>query len=160
VIPVNSPEIRRIEPETVAYIVMHGPYSQTPEGYGMLYGWIAQHGLTPTGMPAAVYLTMPSEVPEAEAVWELWAPVAGDAAETPPDESGVGIKHSQAVTVASAMHVGPYETVAPTYEMLFGWIMANGYRPAGPPMEVYYSDPATVAPEEYRTEIRVPVVAT
>ncbi len=56
------------------------------------------------------------------------------------------------------MHKGPYETVAPTYEDLWTWIGANGYRIAGPPMEIYFSDPNKVAPEEYLTEIQMPVV--
>ncbi|MDP2299445.1 MAG: GyrI-like domain-containing protein [Coriobacteriia bacterium] len=152
-------EIKQSEAHTVVYLPMRGAYAQTPEGYGQLYGWIAQHGLTPAGMPTAVYLTMPSEVPESEALWELWAPVAGDAAEQEPDASGVGVRLVPAATVASTMHVGPYETVAPTYDALRTWIAAQGYRPTGPPIEVYYSDPATVAPEEYVTEIRIPIAA-
>jgi effector-binding domain-containing protein len=35
---------------------------------------------------------------------------------------------------------------------------AKGYRMAGPPMERYYSDPEKVPPEEYRTEVLLPVV--
>lgn len=154
-----DPEIKQIEAQTVAFLEMRGEYAQTPEGYGQLYGWIAQQGLASEGMPAAVYLTMPPEVPESEARWELLAPVAGAPAEREPDASGIGIRHTGPVTVASVMHVGPYETVAPTYEMLFKWIAQGGYHPAGPPMEVYYSDPATVSPEKYRTEVRVPVIA-
>jgi effector-binding domain-containing protein len=150
-------EVKQTESMTVAYIVMHGPYAQTPEGYGRLYGWIAMHGMQPVGMPSAVYLTMPSEVPEAEAVWELWAPVAGEAAESAPDESGIGIKRVEPCTVASTMHKGPYESVEPTYDALFAWITGNGYRPSGPPSETYFSDPANTPPEEYLTEIQVPV---
>jgi effector-binding domain-containing protein len=55
------------------------------------------------------------------------------------------------------MHVGPYESVGPTYEMLMRGIAETGYVACGPPMERYYSDPAEVPPEEYRTEIVMPV---
>lgn len=151
-----EPSIITTESITVAYLTMRGTYAQTPEGYERLYGWIGEHGLQPAGMPAAVYLTMPSEVPEAEAVWELWAPVTA-AEEAPPDTSRIGLKHVPATLAAHAMHKGPYETVAPTYEMLWRWIGENGYVPAGPPMERYYSDPAEVPPEEYLTEVVVPV---
>lgn len=151
-------EITKTDPQTVAYITMHGPYSQTPEGYGMLYGWVAQHGLTPTGMPAAVYLTMPGvDQSQADAIWELWAPVVGDLTELAPDETGIGIKRIGSLTVASTMHRGPYESVGPTYETLFTWIAGNGYRPDGPPAEFYYSDPDETPPEEYLTEVRIPV---
>lgn len=153
----TEPSIIMTEPVTVAYIPMRGAYAQTPEGFGRLYGWIGQHGLQPVGMPAAVYLTMPSETPEPEAIWELWAPIAGTAEEAGPDASGIGIKHVLATLAASAMHKGPYETVEPTYAMLWRWIGENGYAPDGPPMERYYSDPAEVPPEEYLTEIVMPV---
>ena len=153
----TEPRIITTDPVTVAFIVMHGPYAQTPEGFGRLYGWIGQHRLQPVGMPTAVYFTMPAETPEAESLWELWAPVAGAAGEVAPDASGVGIKSVPATLAVSAMHKGPYDTVAPTYELLWRWIGENGYVPAGAPMERYYSDPAEVPPEEYMTEIVMPV---
>lgn len=152
-----APSVITTEPMTVAFISMRGPYAQTPEGFGRLCGWIRQRALQPVGMPAAVYLTMPSETPESEALWELWAPIAEGTEEVPPDSSGIGIKRVPATLAASAMHKGPYETVAPTYQMLWRWIGENGYAPAGPPMERYYSDPAEVPPEEYLTEIVMPV---
>lgn len=153
----TEPTIVTTEPTAVAFITMHGPYAQAPEGYGRLYGWIGQHALVPGGMPAAVYLTVPSETPEPDAVWEVWAPIAGDVAEADPDASGVGVRHVPAVTAASLMHKGPYETVEPSYRELWSWIAENGYVPDGPPMERYYSDPAEVPPEEYLTQILIPV---
>lgn len=150
-------DVRTTDPETVAFLEMHGAYSQTPEGYGRLYGWIAQHGLEPCGMPGAVYLTMPSDVPEPDARWELWAPVAGNPEEMPPDEDGVGIKRVPETLVISAMHRGPYETLAPRYDAIWEYMSGHGYVPDGPPMERYYSDPETVAPEDYLTEILIPV---
>lgn len=152
-----EPSISTTEPMTVAFIPMRGPYAQTPDGFGRLYGWIGKHGLQPAGMPAAVYLTMPSETPETDALWELWAPVMGPAEEMAPDASGIGIKHVPATLAASAIHKGPYDTVAPTYAMLWAWIPEQGYVPDGPPMERYLSDPAEVPPEEYLTEIVMPV---
>lgn len=154
----SSPEIKVADAQTVAYLTMAGPYTQTPEGYGRLYGWISQHGLVPSGMPRAVYLTMPPETPEEVAVWELWAPIAGNPPESEPDDAGVGVKHLAAMTVVSAMHKGPYETVGPTYEEMWAWIGGNGYQIAGPPMEIYFSDPNKVLPEEYLTEIQMPVM--
>lgn len=153
----SDPRVVTTEPETVAFIEMHGAYSQTPEGFGRLYGWIAQHGLTPAGMPAAAYLTIPSEVPEELSRWELWAPVASGPAALPPDEEGVGIKHVPAMLAISTMHIGPYETVEPTYREIWAFMAAEGYARAGPPVERYYSDPAQAPPEKYRTEIVIPV---
>ena len=148
--------IKETEPMTVAVLAMRGPYDQIPEGYGRLYGWIAQHGLEPVGMPQAVYLTAPDQVPESDALWELWAPVAGEA-EIAADEEGVGTRRLPAMTVASTMHKGPYETIAPTYTALASWVSERGYAMAGPPREVYYSDPDVVQPQDYLTEIVFPV---
>ena len=151
----TDPATVALEPSTVAVLRMTGEYSQTPEGLGRLYGWVAGHGLQPVGMPASVYLTMPGE--PGEAVWELWAPVAGDVAAAEPDESGVEIRHVPGHEAVSAMHIGPYETIGPTYESAMRWMAAEGYEMAGPPMERYYSDPHEVPPEEYRTEVLLPV---
>jgi effector-binding domain-containing protein len=152
-----EPTIKQADAQTVAFKVMRGPYSQTPQGYAALYGWIGQHGLRPSGMPQAVYLTSPDETPEAEAVWELWAPIAPVDAEIPADETGIGVRHVEAQTVAATMHRGPYEEIAPTYERLFAWIPTQACAVCGPPREIYFSDPAEVPPEEYLTEVQVPV---
>lgn len=154
-----QPEIKMSEPVTVAFIHKQGSYEQIPEGYGQLYGWIAQHGLIPArdGAPMAVYLTDPAEASEAEAVWELWAPLAGNPASTEPDADGLGVKDIEPAWVASAMHHGPYESIEPTYDKLMDWIEAQGYRISGPYVEIYYSDPDETPPEEYLTEVRFPV---
>ena len=148
--------IKQTEPTTVAYIAMRGAYSQTPEGFGRLYGWVAEHGMQPTGMPYAVYYTSPADTPESEALWELRAPVAGPS-EMEPDSEGRGVQLVPAMTVASTTHIGPYDTIAPTYAALADWVSHQGYRMAGPPAEFYFSDPKEVPPEEYVTEVQFPV---
>lgn len=153
-----SAELKQIEPQNVAFVIMHGAYDQIPEGYGRLYGWLALHGIAPQGMPQAVYLTDPASVPVEEAVFELWAPVAPDQPEMSANEDGIGIKLVPSTLVAAAMHVGPYETIERTYESLWAWIGGQGHAPAGPPAEVYFSDPEETRPEEYLTEVRVPVL--
>lgn len=149
--------IKQTYPMTVAFISMRGPYAQIPEAFGRLDDWLSERGLMPAGMPEGVYLNDPQCTPGAEAVWELWAPVADG---TPPFEAGddgLGVKVVPAGTVVSAMHRGPYDTIAPIYDALAGWVAANGYVLAGPPREIYYSDPDEVAPEETLTEVQFPV---
>jgi len=58
------------------------------------------------------------------------------------------------------MHKGEYETISTSYDELMAWVMANGYQIVGPPEELYYSDPATTRPQDYLTEIRIPVAKT
>lgn len=152
--------IKHTDPMTVAFLVMHGPYSQTPKGYTKLYGWLGEQGMMPTGMPSSVFFTQPDQVPEADALWEIRAPVAGSVQTADPDENGLGVKHVEATMVASVTHKGPYDSMEPTYQSLARWITENSYEVNGPSEEIYHSDPAEVAPEEYLTEVRFPVKKT
>lgn len=152
-----EPSIKQAEPMTVAYVAMSGSYEQIPLAMGTLYTWVSERRLHPVGIPMGVYLTDPGGAPESEAVWEVWAPVAGEPADEGPDTRGLGIKKLPAMMVASVVHRGPYDTVAPTYSALEAWVAEQGYTVAGPPREAYMSDPATVPPEEYLTEVQFPV---
>lgn len=149
--------IEHTDPVTVAYLEMHGAFSQIPQALGRLYGWVQERSLVPGGMPRAVYYTIPEQVPEEAAFWEVQAPLIGDAEDQVPDESGLGIKHIGPETHAVAVHTGPYETIGPVYSELGAWVEDQGFRMAGAPLEVYLSDPAKVPPSEYVTEIRFPV---
>lgn len=153
----EEPQVKYIDAMTVAYKRMRGMYSSTPAGLGELYGFVGREGLAPVGMPTGVYLTMPDVVPEPEAQWELWAPVASDAAQRDEDASGIGIKVVPAAKVVSVMYTGPYDGVGPAYEAAMKWMSEHGHQPAGPPRELWYSDPDEVAPEDYVTEIQMPI---
>jgi len=157
-IAVFKPSVQNVEEQLVAYKMMVGEYSKTPEGLGELYRWIEASGIVPAGVPQAVYLTMPETSPESEALWELWAPVAGAVEEREPDDRGIGIKTVPATRSASLMYQGPYEDIGPEYARLWTWIAENSFVPSGPPRELWYSDPATTEPAEYLTEIQMPIV--
>ena len=60
---------------------------------------------------------------------------------------------------ASVLHVGPYETLSSAYDDLVAWIAGEGLAVAGPPREVYLSDPST-PPAAIRTVVEFPVVAS
>lgn len=61
-------------------------------------------------------------------------------------------------TVASIVHVGPYEGIAATYGRLRDWLVATGHGELGPMWEVYWTDPASEPdPSTWRTEIVVPL---
>jgi len=152
-----EPGIKTVESQLVVYKLMTGEYSKTPEGLGELYRWIGGSDISPAGMPQAVYLTMPETTPESEALWELWAPVAGDIPEREPDDRDIGVKRVPTVRAASLMYQGPYDGIGPSYTRLWTWIAENGFVPAGPPRELWYSDPAVTEPEDYLTEIQMPI---
>jgi len=77
--------------------------------------------------------------------------------EAEPDESGVGVKMTPALTVVSTIHKGPYDSVTPTYRTLWEWVEDNGYELSGAPMERYLNDPNDVGEDECLTEIIMPI---
>jgi effector-binding domain-containing protein len=60
-------------------------------------------------------------------------------------------------TVAWTMHRGPYEGIGAAYAAVWGWMEENGRESAGPMRDVYLTDPESVPPEEYLTEVQWPV---
>jgi effector-binding domain-containing protein len=63
-----------------------------------------------------------------------------------------------ATTVAWTMHHGPYEEVGPAYHTVTGWIQEHGHEIAGPPREVYLTDPGeTPDPADFLTEVQFPI---
>lgn len=149
--------VREWGPETCATLAMRGPFDQMPQAFERVYGWLQAQGHVPQGMPVAVYLNDPSEVEPADALWEIWAPIEQDAEQYGPDTEGLAIKRIPTMTVATTMHQGPYEGVAPAYERLGAWIADKGLQMAGPPMEAYLNDPYEVPPEQILTEVMMPV---
>lgn len=153
----NECTIREFGPATCATLAMRGPYDQMPHAFATVYGWLAAAGHTPQGMPVAVYLNDPATVAPAEALWELWAPIEPGATEVAPDAQGLAIKRIPTITIATTIHKGPYVQVRPAYERLTQWITEQGLHPSGPPMEAYLNEPGQAAPDEYLTEIMIPV---
>jgi effector-binding domain-containing protein len=148
--------IKKTDPATVAFISKKGLFSQIPEAFGKLYGWVGQKGYVPSGPPSGVYFNAPGQVPDSELMWELRAPIAGTVAASGPDKDGLGVKKVKGTLMASTMHKGPYEEIAAVYGALASSIAEKGYEMAGPPEEVYFSEP-TVLPKDILTEIRFPV---
>ena len=149
--------IKKTEPRTVAFIAMKGPFAQIPATFPKLYDWLREKGYDPVGPPYGVYFNSPEQVPAEQLLWEIHVPISGDVAPCGPDERGLGVKRVEGAEVASTMHKGPFHTVGETYGALVGWIMENGYQIAGPPEEVYLTDPAYTRAEELLTEVRFPV---
>lgn len=150
-------EIRTTEPATIAFKRMHGSFAQIPEAIKDLYVWAGMHFLQPGGGPSAVYYTVPQDGDDSDAEWEIYFPLARDSKPKEPDKKGRGVRHLEGKQVAVAVHKGSYESIADTYNQLGDWVVANGYRMAGPPEESYLSDPKDTAPEDYLTELRFPV---
>ena len=60
--------------------------------------------------------------------------------------------------MACVVHQGSFETIGNTFEVFFKWIRENNYVINGPLREIYHKgDWATDNPDEYITELQVPV---
>lgn len=118
--------------------------------FGEVYGHLGAAGAETDGPPFVIYHGMP-EGDEPFDV-EVCAPVAR-AVEVP---GGWTLQELPAGRFATLMHVGPYDTIGRTYEALSTWIGAHDLVAAGPPREVYLSEPSA-PPAETRTIIEFPV---
>ena len=73
------------------------------------------------------------------------------------NSDGIGVLTVPAGRFATVLHKGPYESIPAAYGLLFTWLAQQQIQPAGPPMEVYLSDPTETAEADLITEVRVPL---
>ena len=59
--------------------------------------------------------------------------------------------------VATTVHRGSYETIAPAYDALTGWIDSHDAHIAGPPREFYLNDPEDEAESGDRDRVPDPL---
>ena len=57
------------------------------------------------------------------------------------------------------LHLGPYENEPETFALMQAFACESGFKPAGPPHEIYLSDPRRVEPANLKTILRLPVSA-
>ena len=122
------------------------------QGFGLLGEAIGRAQVPIAGPPFLVMQEVIDEVTEGE--FELGFPVAG------PFEDAGEVRGAElpATTVAWTLHHGPYDEVGPAYHTLTGWIQEHGHEIAGPPREVYLTDPQeTPDPADYVTEVQFPI---
>jgi effector-binding domain-containing protein len=118
-----------------------------PQSFGALYQRIESAGVVPAGPPFVIYNSMGSP-------WDLdvCAPVAAAMSPSPD----FGYREMAASRVVSLLHVGPYDTLAATYEQIQDFIRDQGLEMAGPPREFYLSEPET-PPERTQTIVEWPI---
>ncbi len=118
--------------------------------FGEVYGHLGRLGVESEGPPFVIYHGKPDGDEPFDV--EVCAPVAR-AVEAP---RGWELQELPAGRFATLMHVGPYDTIGRTYDDLTSWLDSHDLAVAGPPREVYLSEPST-PPEQTRTIIEFPV---
>lgn len=121
-------------------------------GFGQLMPALGQAGIGPSGPPLIVYHEVIDDQTSGDI--EICIPVAEP---LPGEPGGVYSRELEGGMVATTVHHGRYEEIAPAYHTLTGWIAKNGYDIAGPPREIYLNDPQTVPPDDLQTRVEFPI---
>jgi effector-binding domain-containing protein len=120
------------EPLHVLILPMKGSYMQHPSAFERLGSYVAEHGISPQGPALARYFSDPS-TPEADLAWEVGFPVGPTAKAEAPFE----LKDIPGGLHAVHVHKGSYEELATAWPTFVEWVMSRGYRPAGPPLQLF-----------------------
>ena len=147
--------VTQVAPRAVAAVRIHTNPKQIAEhislGFGKLMQGLMRHNSRPAGVPMLIHHDVIDEDTEGDI--EVCVPIErafdGDAE--------VYSRELEGGEMATTLHCGPYDQIAPAYHALAGWIPANGYEIAGPPREIYLNDPRLVKPSDLLTRIEFPI---
>lgn len=146
--------MKEIKPFTYCSIAHKGPLTDMSGVIGQLMQAMQSQGLFASirGPMIGVYYNAPAQAKPEELSWEVGFEVSEQASPQAPLEK----KTWSYITVAAAVHIGPYAKAGETIQRLTDWIKAQGLTASGPVLERYMNNPMQVKPEELRTEIWIP----
>jgi hypothetical protein len=143
--------------------------------YGVAYTTkfaLKNAGVLDFGVPnlECLWYDDPAAKPMSEWRWRLMIRVPdqvtskaiGDAKRELKKKKGTDSSDVKRVTWAEGravqvMHVGPYNKIGESYDVITAFANDNGLVAKGPGHEVYISDPRRVAPDKLKTIVRMPV---
>jgi len=152
-------EVKDVPAMTVMSLAFTGPYDQTGDRLDQLMSWLLRIGHPYSAPPMGVYYDDPAKTASEDLRAEVCLPIEEEC--EPAEE--FDRKELPAATMACALHKGPYTGIAGLYEEIFAWIGENGYQyvEGQPTRELFINLPGqTLDPEEYLTEVQVPVEKT
>jgi effector-binding domain-containing protein len=118
--------------------------------FGTVWAQIQAQDVGSTGEAIGIYPSAPGAMVEVEAGFPTERPI------TPVGE--VVASELPGGRIATALHVGSYETLDQTYADLLAWVRAQGLTPGQMMWESYLSDPRTEPdPAKWRTRIYLSV---
>lgn len=130
-----------------------------PERMGQIFSEIIdfmnRNGIKPAGAPFAYWHNMNSEgiskgVLDMECGFPIEAPIEG--------EGQIKASKLPGGKVVTAMHIGPYETLHETYNIIQSWIEENGYEGEDNIWDTYLTNPREAQDESnWMTEISWPI---
>ena len=151
----TDPLVTKLNATPFAYVSRKAKMNEMPqvmgEGFATLSQLFAKAGAEMAGMPMAHYL----DYDATSATFDLGFPVRPDLLEALKD-AGLTIGETAAGQNMTAVHMGPYDTVMKTYDVMTNAMKAQGLKGSKDMWEVYYSPPGT-PPAEIKTEVIWPV---
>ncbi|MFN8020777.1 MAG: MerR family transcriptional regulator [Acidimicrobiales bacterium] len=154
--PVHVREVPAQHALAVRASVSHAEFGAfLGEAFPRLFALAERLGAVPAGAPAGRYpqLLADDGVEDATALVPIAAPVEVPAA------SGCLLGEVPGGPKAVAVHLGEYDTIGDTYQLLGGWVATHTSPRDGDVVERYLVGPPEPV-EAYRTEIEWPVEAT
>ncbi len=144
------------EPAKAVYLRHVGPYEEVGEVWEELCGLAASEGLmSPDCTFFGLSYDDPAITPPEKLRYDACLSVAEGAEVTPP----LAVQDTPEGAFAVTIHEGPYEELGRTYEAVMGgWLPGSGREPRpGPCLELYLNDPNVTEPEDFLTEVWIPV---
>ena len=155
-LPAVEVAVRRLQPLRVAYVRHIGPYDQVGAAWSKLMMWAGPKRLLGPNM---VRLGIPHDDPEITPPERLRYDAALAVPDSATGSGEVAIQEVAGGEYAVAIHRGPYDRMGQTYAALCGqWLPASGREARdAPPLEIYRIAFGQAPPEEFVTEICVPL---
>lgn len=115
-----------------------------------LWDYLERSEIPTAGPPFARYFEMKDDLVDLEA----GLPVSG----VVPGKGQIISGELPGGLAAFTWHIGPYGWLSQAHKALEIWIRDQERQPAGPPWEVYWTDPGEVSnPSEWKTEVIWPI---
>ena len=149
----NKFEVKDIPTRITLTVRTRSPVQNLPQVLGEVYGaimtYLGELGENVTGPPFVIYYNLDMQ--------DLDIEVGFPVSKKLPAKDNLKASEIAGGKYATTVHVGPYDTMEPTYDALNKWITDNGHETLGPAIELYFNDPNEVGPENTQTGIEFPL---
>lgn len=149
--------VEQLAPARIAYARNVGPYCGAGKAWERLFAWAGPRGLCG---PAMRTFALCHDDPDATPAEQIRYDACIAVSEQTEAEGDIQVTDFAGGTFVCATHLGPYETLAKTYGMLYHqWMPASGRkcRAEVPCVEFYLNDPRSTPPDQLRTRVCMPI---
>jgi effector-binding domain-containing protein len=123
-----------------------------PKAIKLVWQLMENQTIAPTGPALAVFCEFSETTDPRTVIWEIGFPVSPQLMAQPP----LLIKRWPHALVVEAFHHGSLNRSHETYVRMLAWMHDRAYVQTGPVLEMYFTDPITTEPDEYKTRIWIP----